>query len=337
MELIIILVILFFCGKHILFNVRLNSVIIMILEIVAVSLRPPLIPMTNLVLMLLALNIIDCIRDLVVAGDFYRSMDYGLDSMFVIKSLMTVASGLLGWFLWGHNLIYVLIPRAAFLCCVYPAIAIDVRLDVSDKVTVGYPLPYSKWHYSKSRKSCYYYEKLVKKLYDNGKLVSNADIIDAERDISNAKYAKAYPKTKLEKIANFFNKEHKNEMATIEKALDNKTLIYHAAYINSDYFELYADKIAAAIKANGGKFLSPWKIKELADLNDLHLNEMNGYNSDVKWSEYFIIKSLKQLVKEGKLKDHSYYSENNPLENHAYGTKEKKNDLTNNPLFADLC
>lgn len=337
MELIIVLAILFFCGKHILFNIRLNSVIIMILEIVAFSLRPPLISMTNITFLLLALNIIDCIRDLVVANNFYRSLDYGLDSMFVIKSLITVAFGLLGWFLWGHNLIFVLLPRAVFLCCVYPVIAINVRLDVSDKVTVGYPLPYSKWHYSNSRKSCYYYEKLVKKLFANGKLVTNIDTIRDELDISNAKYAKAYPKTKLEKITNFFNKEHKKNLVAIEKALDNKTMIYHAAYINSEYFEQYADKITAAIKANGGKFLSPWKIKEMADLNDLHLNEKNGYNSDVKWSEYFIIKSLKQLVKEGKLKDHTYYSENNPLENHAYGTKEKKNDLTDNPLFADLC
>lgn len=336
MELIIILAILFFCGKYILFNVRLNSVIIMILEIVAISLKQPLIPTTNFALLLLALNIIDCIRDLIVANNFYRSMDYGLDSMFVIKSLITTISGLLGWFLWEHNLIYALLPRAAFLCFVYPIIALNVKLDVNDTVIVGYPLPYSKWHYSNSRKSCYYYEKLIKKLFDNGKLVTNIDVINYERNISNDKYAKIYPKTKSEKIINFFNKERKEEMKIIENELDDKTLIYHAAYINSEYFEKYADRIAAALKANGGKFLSPWKIKDMVELNDLHLRERNSYNNDIKWSEYFIIKSLKQLVKEGKLKDHTYYSENNPLTNHAYGTKEKKNDLTNNPAFTDL-
>lgn len=329
-ELIIIIAVLVFCGKYILFNVKINSVIFMILGIVALSLKPPLIPVSTLSVILLVINIIDCIRDIAVSNDFYRSMEYGLDTQFVIKSLSTVALILLGWFVWDKNLIYAFLPRALFLCVINPIIAIKVMFDINGKMEIGYPLPYNKWQYSNSRYECYYYQKIIKSLFDKGELVANIDTVTEERDLSNQKYSKSYPKTILSKITNFFNKETKAKMEEIEEELNNTSK--HKAYISSIYFEQYANIIVKALKAKKTT-LSPWKIKELIELKDLNLTAPNGYTGDVKWSEYFIIKSLKQLVRNGVINDIGNNIDE-PLSNHAYGVQLKSNNCDNDPRFS---
>lgn len=333
-ELIIILAILIICGKHILFNVKVNSVIFIILGIASVSWKPPFLPVTNISIVLLALSIIDCIRDIAISDNFYRSLEYGFDSQYVVKSLTTVALILFGWFLWNKNLVYALFPRVIFLCIINPAIAIKVNHDVNDKVKLGYPLPYNEWQYSDSRKERYYYKKIIKRLYDNGTLVVNIDVIVDEKEKSNNKYSQNYPKTIIAKFIRLFSKDTIKEMKNIENELSDTVLIKHAAYISSAYFEQYADKIAKVLKSRQGTF-SPWSIKNMVELRDLNLNAQSGHAGDVKWSEYFIIKSLKQLVRSGDINDEDY-NDNDPLNNHAYGVQIKSNSLDDNPLFADI-
>lgn len=333
LELIIIIVLLVFGGKYILFNVKTNSVIFIIFGVVAISLNPPLIPISWISITLLILNAIDCIRDIAIADEFYGKMSDGIDAQFATKSLMTVALLLLGIFVWDKNLIYTFIPRVVFLCIVNPIIAAKVRDDVQGKIEIGYPLPCNKWHYSLSRKERYYYQKLVKKLFDNGKLVANVETVLEERDVSSKKLSDSYPKTILSRVASVFqnNKETKEKTKRIEEELSEKVIYRHTAYISSAYFEQYASKIARVLKSKKASF-SPWKIKELVELQDLHLTAPSGYIEDVKWSEYFIIKSLKQLVHDGVIKDFKCSDE--PLDNHVYGVEMISRDASNDPRLA---
>ena len=68
-------------------------------------------------------------------------------------------------------------------------------------------------------------------------------------------------------------------------------------------------------------------------MEDLKLTAPNGYTGDVKWSEYFIIKSLKQLVHNGIINDIGSNLDE-PLYNHAYGVQMKSNNCDNDPRFA---
>ena len=332
-EFIIIIALLIFGGKYILFGVKVNAIIFILFGIVAISLKPPLIPISWVSVILLAVNIIDCIYDIVIANEFYGDLSDGIDKTFAVKSLSTVALLLLGWFVWDRALIYTFIPRAVFLCIVHPAIAVKVQVDVQGKMEIGYPLPYNKWQYSRSRKVCYYYQKLVKKLFDNGKLVANVETVCEEYDVSSKKLSNSYPKTIFARVARVFqnNKEVKMKTKSIEEKLSKKSMYRHTAYISSAYFEQYASKIARVLESKKASF-SPWKIKELIELQDLNLTAPNGYIEDVEWSEYFIIKSLKQLVRDGVIKDFKCSDE--PLNNHAYGVAMTSRDASNDPRLS---
>ncbi len=332
-ELTIILVLLFFGAKYIFFNVKVNSVIFMLFGIVAISLKPPLIPISRLSVVLLAINIIDCIRDIAVADEFYGAMSDGIDKQFAIKSSTTVALLVLGWLVWDRTLIYIFIPRAVFLCTIYPFIAMKVKEDVQGKIEIGYPLPYNKWQYSCSRKECYYYQKLVKWLFDNGKLVTNVEIVSEERDVSSKKLSDSYPKTIFARVTSALqnDKETKTKIKNAEEKLSQKVMYRHTAYISSAYFEQYASKIAKVLESKKASF-SPWKIKEFIELQDLNLNAPNGIVEDVEWSEYFIIKSLRQLVRDGIIKDFKCSDE--PLNNHAYGVTMTSRDASSDPRLS---
>ncbi len=329
---IIAVIVLFFLSKFLLFNVKVNSVVFMIFGIVAITLDPPLVPVSEFSFVLVSVNIIDCIRDLVVSYKFYRHSDSGIDGQFAVKSLLTVALALLGWFVWDKSLIYMFIPRAVFLCIVHPLMALSVWNDIQGKIEIGYPLPYVKWQYSPSKKICYFYQKLITKLYDDGKLVANTETVIEERNLSNKRLSDSYPKSKFSKIASFLqNKETKEKIKKIKDELNEDNTYRHTAYISSAYFEQYADKIERALKMQSSSF-SPWKIKELSELSDLNLTTSNGYDGDVKWSEYFIIKSLKKLVRDGVITD--FKCSDDPLDNHVYGVHMTSHNADSNPLLA---
>lgn len=332
-EFIVILVILFFAGKYLLFNVRVNSVAFMIFAIVAISLKPALIPVSTLSVSLLVVNIIDCIRDIIIADEFYGEMSDGIDAQFAVKSLITVALLLLGIFVWDGNLIYTFILRVVFLCVINPVIEAKVRNDVEGKIEIGYPLPYNKWQYSHFRKERYYYKNLVERLFNNGTLVVNVETVFEERDASNKKLADNYPTDMLSKLARVLqnNKEEKERMKVYEKALSENTVYKHTAYVSSAFFEQYASKIARVLKTKNKAF-SPWKIKELAELQDLNLTAPNGYVGDVKWSEYFIIKSLRKLVHDGVIND--FDCSDDPLDNHVYGVEMTSHDASSDPRLS---
>ena len=63
MEFILILIVVFFLGKHLLFNVKINTVIFAIFSIIALTLNNPLIPVSGLSIILLIINLVDCIVD----------------------------------------------------------------------------------------------------------------------------------------------------------------------------------------------------------------------------------------------------------------------------------
>ena len=328
---IIAIIILYFAGKYLLFHPKVNSIVFLILIAIAVTLRPALIQFNFISGLLLFLNVVDCIHDFVIANDYYDDISDNIDSSFAIKSLSIIALILLGWFLWNRNLIFALLPRAIFICLVFTSERATVKNDVNDKMIVGYPLPYNKWLYNSSKKICYHYNIIVKALFDSGALVANVEVVEEEFNKSNKKLEEIYPKRFIEKVFYVFNKEEKEKIKQIKNKLSDTAASRRTAYISSAFYEQYSSKIAKALKERNAPF-SPWKIKEFIELKELNLTVPNGQGQNIEWSEYFIIKSLKQLVEKGVIND--YNISDNPLDNHVFGVHMKSRNLSNDPRFA---
>ena len=342
-ELILIIAALVFGCKYILFNVKINSIIFIIFGILAISLKPPLVHISGFSVILILIAVADCIYDMAIADKFYKNMSDGIDGYFAAKSLATAALFLLGWFAWDKTFIYAFLPRVVFLCIIQPIIAANVKDDVRSKMESGYPLPYSKWQYSSSEKENYYYQRFIQQLFDEGKLVTNIKTVIRERDISRKRLDKSYPQKFIDV---FRNTEQKKKRKEIEAVLSDNVIYKHAAYINSEVFKQYGQRIEAVLNSRRSSYC-PNVIKKFPELQDLHLTAPNGISADVEWSEYFIIDALKKLIKDGaavkdfqdsgnpETEDQTERS-NYPLDNHIYGTKIKSNNRDNDPDFADL-
>ncbi len=267
MEIILILIvvaaILFFIGKHILFNVYVNSVLFIIAEIVILSYV-----IENFESgasytaswILFGLCLCDCIRDLALGNKFYKEISDGIDTRFAIKSLISTAMAVLAFlvvseilFIPEASIMLIFVPRIAFLLIVNPLTKIKVNKDVKDKFIVGYPLPFQKWMYSSDAAEQYYYKKITKKLFDDGKLVTNAEIVFEERDTNRQKVDNRCPKKLFDRIKNtlFTSSEEKEQAQQTENRI--KRMHRHTAYINSAFYG-EGDHKAVMIKGKARAF-----------------------------------------------------------------------------------
>ena len=332
MEIIIVLVILVFSFKYIFLNVRVNSVIFGILGIAALYFKPQWFSNHDTAFMLLGLNIIDCIRDIVVYDKYYEHMSVKIDGLYAAKSLCSLCFALIGWFFLDRNLIWSFVPRVVFLVLVYPIQYLTVACDVNTKLSEGHPIPFHYGHYSASKKERYWYKRVLSSLKRNDKIVSNVEIVTAETDTSRNKLARNYPEKLLNKMyMSIFQRKQKKELDSIKNRLSDSHTYIHMAYVSKDYYLKFAEKLYVVLQAKKAVF-SPHIIKTFAELKNMNLNYSSGVYDDTEWSKYFIIKILSAFVENGELND--YECSDKPLDNHSYGFKIKSHDASSDPRLA---
>ena len=330
---IVALFILFWGVKFLILNPKVNAVISIIALVSLVVLEPFSIEFTKFSTFLAVINLLDCVHDLILSDGFYDKPSDNIDVMFAWKSISVCVLGVLCYFSGEQAIVLALCPRVVFFCAVYPLLWLTVNNDIKDKILIGYPIPYFSWYYHRSPKRCYIYGKIVKKLYNNGKLVANFQTVKDEVEISQKKLDSQKPSNFVKKLVHniFEDKENKEKRTDAENKISSKMIRRYSAYISSEFYENYSKKIANVLISKQATF-SPWKIKELIELQDLNLMKPNGIFENVEWSEYFIIQCLKKMVEDGTINDFKCSDE--PLNNHSYGISMVSRDASNNPALA---
>lgn len=333
MEVIIALVILAFTFKYVVLNVRVNSIIFLILGIVVYYFKPELIPQSNIALILILLNIIDCIRDVVIYSKYYEHMSDGIDGLYAFKSICVVALIVLGWFFFEKNFIWALIPRAVFLVAVYPIQYWAVLIDVTAKLDAGHPIPYHYQYYALTKKNRYWYQKVLRSLDRKNRIISNYDTVISETNTSRKKLKINYPDKMRKKISlAFMDKEKKDILENAMEKLKDWCVYKHMAYISTDVYIQYGKKIKKVLEGKEG-FYSIDKIKAFPEFKNFDFYYSNGTGADTEWSNFFIIKVLTDYVEREEIQEDQFNDED-PLDNHAYGLKMKSQNAADNPLLA---
>ena len=315
---IVVIFVIVCLGRHILFNPRVNSVITIIaLAILVIRTEP-------IMILLIIISVIDCVRDIVRAEDYYEDIEISIDRLYMTKSLLSIMT--LGF------------VRAAFLLIVYPILYISVSSDIKRKVAAGLPMS-NESQYSKLELKNYYYGKQISKLEENGIVISNKRTVDAEAFIRRKKLERLYPEKFIASLADMVSgdKDMKEKRRIAEDKLKSYTLHRYYAYLRPDIFDQYPRLITEAMSSKGK--LSTQIIKQLDELKDLNLTLSFGYGvyQNNYWSEYFIIQALNPLVADGTFEDDDL-NDKDPLDNHAYRyTKSTKTmpsiDGDNDPRF----
>lgn len=312
---VVILILAILLGKYILFSPRVNSGITMI-WLVLIVIREPI------AIILIIIPLIDCIRDIIIAKDYYEDLEIGIDKLFMIKSLTSILT--------------LSFARVIFLLIVGPIIAHSVSSDIQKKIKEGRPLPY-KSLYSKLQAKNYYYAKKIEMLEQKGIIISNIITVDNEADIRRKKLDGLYPKKLLDKMADMVagDKEIKEKRKEAEGKLKPWVLKKYYAYISADVLAQY-QKIIIEVMSKKGPY-SPSVIKDFKELQ--LLRDVNGGKAKSgDWREFFVIQVLNPLVAVGVFEDNDF-SDNDALNTHVYRyikseVPMKSIDANNDPLLA---
>ena len=314
----VVIILLILLGKYILFSPRVNSVITIIWFAIIVIHAPGSI-------VLIIIPIIDCIRDIMIAEDYYEDLEIGIDKLFMIKSLTSILT--LGF------------ARVIFLFIVGPIISRSVSSDIKKKIAAGQPMPY-KSLYSKLKARNYYYAKKINMLEQEGVVIANIKTVDDEANIRRKKFDELYPEKLLAKLTDMVagDKEIKEKRKEAEKKLKPWSIKECYAYLSFAVFEQYP-KLISEVMSKKGTY-SPSVIKDFKELKDLQLPLVfnSGNDKSMEWSEFFIIQALQPLVADGIFEDNDF-SDNDALNTHAYRYSKSEVpmpsiDASNDPLLA---
>ena len=356
MEILIAIVILYFCIKYVLFHVKINSVVCLLMyigltvAIIVANQRAPL-QLGIIFWILLLLNIADCIRDLVVADEYYENISDEIDKLFAVKSVSTaviIIGIVIFLFVVGClplrggqnasfrpyiNLLYIpLIPRAFFFLVIYRFQKTRVLQAINEKIKNDAPLPSLSWCFSNSKSAQYYYKTLMSTMSKSLDLVSNDAVVNREWNASRAKLDAKESKKLKDKIVMNLTQEGKKALAAMDYA-DNELNCYgsYKAAISRDVYNRYAEEILPVLKAKNGAF-SPGDIKAFPELKHLNFYQSNGMVSNSKWADFFIIGILQEYAKNGLINQYDFSDK--PLENHQYGVSVKSRNASDDPRLA---
>ncbi len=306
--------------KHVLFNPVVNSVIsgiffiLVIIEGIKIGG-----PAAAFLIGIMILLLVDCIRDIAIAKDYYEDIEIEIDKLYMVKSLTSILT--LGF------------ARLVFLFIVSPIQSLCILASIKKKIRSGYPLPHNLQAKSKN----YYYVKWIGKLEKKGLIVSNIQTLNNEAKIRRKKLESLYPKQFLAKVVDVVagDKATKRKRKVAEERLKPQSLRECYAYLGTNVFKQYADLITDAMSGKG-RYSVP-DIKKFEELKPLHLTSPI-YGGNTQWSEYFIIQALQPLVLNGTFEDDDL-NDNDVFDNHAYRyTKSTVPipiiDADNDPRFA---
>ena len=302
--------------KHILFNPRVNSAISIIgfIALIVYLWNKPY----KLALVVFAIAIIDCIRDIVLAEYLYDDVEISIDPLYAIKSILSILT--LGLF------------RAIFLLIIVPCISHSVSSKINKTLNSGYPLEHIEKSYSSNHFE-YFKAKKIEKLEEKGLIVSNEETMKKEMAISRERLDKLYPQKILGKIVETVAGD--KDMKKRRKDAENRINTSGKAYISKKVFDKYPQAITDVMSQKS--VCSPLDIKDFAELKSFHFYEKFDGGSQ-KWAVYFIIQALQPLVENGEFTD-DILNDKDVLDNHAYQyikseLQMKSTDADSDPRFA---
>jgi len=268
--------------------------------------------------------IIDCIHDIIIADEYYKRKDIGIDPLYMFKGLTSIVT--LGY------------SQVVFFLVTDMVIGVVVKKKIKRALKSGRALPpidHVEWNFQAAR---YHYKKQIKRLESRKKIVSNIETIDAENSIGVEKLNKLYPQKLIDKIAEMVggNEEMKvkRENASMSLLLSGENY----AYLDMTVFMKYADMISTVMSNKGCFGVS--EIKNFSELDELRLTApiMFSNTKGPRWAEYFIIQALQPLVSVGIFEDCNL-NDNDPLDNHSYRYVKSTRTIpsinaNDNPLLA---
>lgn len=299
--------------KAILFGPKVNSILTAFLAICLIVSDTSLFTggFKTLSRVLWVICILDCIRDVMVAEDYYDS--YDLDPLYVTKSIGSI-------FTLGMS-------RGFFLLIVEPFLHHAVKQSLRDAVKSGRPVyPYCS-EKLKARK--YYYERELAYLLNNEELVSNEKTLQEEVARAAKKLDKLYPKTLIAKIADTVAGDDavKKQRERDQKGLDSLRASH--VYLGKAAFGQIAPATVEAMRDRGTLC-----VADMLQLKELERFRFIG--------EAFMVQALKPQVENGTFLDEDISDD--PLESHAYRYAQSSKqriaiDASSDPRFADpdLC
>ena len=321
---LITIIIAFKILKALLFNPKVNSISHIIISLLFTTLV--IVKYTDniifnykviLAILILIVFIIDCIRDIVIAENYYDTdnlSDCG-NKLFVTKVLsgiilatistayMSIMDGNIKLTIFAGNLfISTIITRTLFLIIINPIIYLSVAISVNKKISSGILLPWNKRMFSTFAPRSYYFRKITDRLEQKNIVVSNKKTIDEEVAESQAKLNKKYPEKMLAKVIDFVvgNKEFKQQRENERIALESASRDY--SYISFTIFQKYTEIIPDVLITKGPVVTD--KIREFPELKEYNI------------TTYFIIKALKPFVENGIIRDEKL--SDNVFDNHSY-------------------
>lgn len=324
---IIVIGLIFVLFKYILFHPRVNSVLNIIVFIIYIATgfqgsgkAGPII------LIMLILPTIDCVRDIIIAPEYYEDPSIEIDRLYKIKSLVSL-------FTWG-------LARPIFLLIVGPCLSFSVRSEIQRRIDGWMPLPYSGLSDLKAKE--YYFTKHIARLRLRGIIVSNVNTVDEETKKRREMLDKLYPQKVIAKVVDMVagDKDAKSIRQECEKKLESQRIRQYYAYISANAFNELPNLIAKAMSKRG--YCSAADISKFKELTALHtampISSTVSSAATAEWSEYFIIQALDPHVKKGVFAT-DRFNDNDPFDNPAYSytkseVKMPSIDANSNPLLA---
>lgn len=314
--------------KYLLFKPKLNATITMlamvVLGIYIIADGKPFV-----LVILCAIIIIDCLRDMVLAEQFYDTFEIDddlsdMDKFYAVKSILSI-------FTLGT-------VRIIYLFIINPAIHRAAVKYVNSRMNVGHPLNKTG---SSNIRTQYYYKKTINKYFAQGMLVSNESIVSKEIALRKSRLENMMPKKLAAKITqtvgDLFTKDKRLKILRdrAKESIERYEKGQCTAYISANHFSTFANEITAYMTDKSK--VSAADIKNAPELARLKLNVPNrDDNSD--WGEFFVIMALEGLVREGLYED-EILNDNDPLDTHVYHyVKSEKQpvsiDADSDPAFA---
>lgn len=324
---IIVIGLIIVLAKYILFHPRVNSVLTIIVFIVYIitafqgngKAGPGILIMS-------ILPIIDCIHDIAIAPKYYEDIEFGVDKLYKIKSLVSLFTG-------GF-------ARPIFLVIVGPCLSFSVRSEIQGRIDNRMPLPYEGFSDLMAKE--YYYQKHIARLKASGIIVSNVNAVDEETKKRREMLDKLYPQKVIAKVVDMVagDKDAKSIRQECEKKLEAKRIKQYYAYMSANAFSLLPDLLNKAMSQKG--YCSAADISKFDELKELHTAMPSSAsapgNATAEWSEYFVIQALEPLVKKG-IFVRDRFNDNDPFDNPAYSytkseVKMPSIDANSDPLLA---
>ncbi len=310
---IIILVVigaLYYGGKYALLHPKVNSALAIAIR--AIALMQALVQHTGVSfigLLFMILVVLDCIRDLMIADEYYEKFDVRIDTLFMIKSIASFLTG--GWaralFFLFHNLYFNRYVKQD----VDPLMRKNGMIPLNDQYWGSVRLSYARKHFHKQY--MWNFKKYMQQKIEEGAVLSNLDVVEQESQKSQNKVEEACPKTMAGKLGELFDGEMKEKRKRAESEIEK--FPKYSAFVDRAFYDYCQKTIVDVLKTKSR--MSPEDILQLPELAQVTVLHKTPYPWDAMWAECFVVFLMAPLVADGTVIEYNNNDEN-LLEHHQY-------------------